>query len=141
MSMEKIFGVAGSALAAQLVRMNTTASNLANSSNTADSEEAAYKAKRVVFRTLLDDETIGDQTRYAGSIHIQNITDDPTPPPKSYDPGNPSADVDGYVYQSNVNEVSEMVEMTAAARSYQNNIEVINTAKQMMMRTLEVMKA
>ena len=81
MSMEKIFGVAGSALAAQLVRMNTTASNLANSSNTADSEEAAYKAKRVVFRTLLDDETIGDQTRYAGSIHIQNITNDPTPPP------------------------------------------------------------
>ena len=121
--------------------MNTTASNLANSSNTADSEEAAYKAKRVVFRTLLNNETIGDQTRYAGSIHIQNITDDPTPPPKSYDPGNPSADADGYVYQSNVNEVSEMVEMTAAARSYQNNIEVINTAKQMMMRTLEVMKA
>ena len=60
MSMEKIFGVAGSALAAQLVRMNTTASNLANSSNTAASEDAAYKAKRVVFRTLLDDETIGD---------------------------------------------------------------------------------
>ena len=69
--MEKIFGVAGSALAAQLVRMNTTASNLANSSNTADTEEAAYKAKRVVFRTLLNDETIGDQTRFAGSIHIQ----------------------------------------------------------------------
>ena len=58
--------------------MNTTASNLANSSNTADTEEAAYKAKRVVFRTLLNDETIGDQTRFAGSIHIQNITDDPT---------------------------------------------------------------
>ena len=121
--------------------MNTTASNLANSSNTAPSEEEAYRAKRVVFRTLLSDQTIGDQTRYAGSIHVPNITDDPTPPPKSYDPGNPSADADGYVYQSNVNEVSEMVEMTAAARSYQNNIEVINTAKQMMMRTLGVMKA
>ena len=64
-----------------------------------------------------------------------------TPPPRSYDPGNPSADADGYIYQSNVNEVSEMVEMTAAARSYRNNIEVINTAKQMMMRTLEVMKS
>ena len=141
MSMEKIFSVAGSALAGQLVRMNTTASNLANSSNTSSSEEEAFKAKRVVFRTLVMDETIGDQTRYAGSIHIQNIAEDPTPPPKSYDPGNPSADEDGYVYQSNVNEVSEMVEMTAASRSYQNNIEVINTAKQMMMRTLEVMKA
>jgi flagellar basal-body rod protein FlgC len=140
MSMDKIFGVAGSALAAQLVRMNTTASNLANAGNTAPTEEEAFKAKRVVFRTLINDEEVGDQTRYAGSIEVVNVFDDPMPPPKSYDPGNPSADADGYVYQSNVNEVSEMVEMTAAARSYRNNIEVINTAKQMMMRTLEVMK-
>jgi flagellar basal-body rod protein FlgC len=139
--MERIFSVAGSALAGQLVRMNTTASNLANSSNTSSSQEEAFRAKRVVFRTLVMDESVGDQTRYAGSIHVQNITEDPTPPPKTYDPGNPSADDDGYVYQSNVNEVSEMVEMTAASRSYQNNIEVINTAKQMMMRTLEVIKA
>ena len=94
----------------------------------------------MVFRTLLNDIEVGDQTRYAGSIEVVNVFDDPQPPPKSYDPGNPSADADGYVYQSNVNEVSEMVEMTAAARSYRNNIEVINTAKQMMMRTLEVMK-
>ena len=140
MSMDKIFGVAGSALAAQLVRMNTTASNLANAGNTAPTEEEAFKAKRVVFRTLINDEEVGDQTRYAGSIEVVNVFDDPMPPPKSYDPGNPSADADGYVYQSNVNEVSEMVEMTAAAGSYRNNIEVINTAKQMMMRTLEVMK-
>jgi flagellar basal-body rod protein FlgC len=121
--------------------MNTTASNLANASNTATSAEEAFRAKRVTFRTLLSDEQIGNQTRYAGSIHIANIVDDPTPSPRSYDPGNPSADGDGYVYQSNVNEVAEMVEMTAAARSYRNNIEVINTAKQMIMRTLEVMKA
>lgn len=141
MSMDKIFSVAGSALAGQLVRMNTTASNLANASNTASTQEDAFKAKRVVFRTLLMDESVGDQTRYAGSIHIRNIVEDPTPPPKTYDPGNPSADGDGYVYQSNVNEVAEMVEMTAASRSYQNNIEVVNTAKQMMVRTLEVLKA
>ena len=141
MSMDKVFAIAGSALAAQLVRMNTTASNLANASNTAATAEGAYKAKRAVFRTLLEDQTVGDQTRYAGSLQVANISDDPTPPPRSYDPGNPSADADGYIYQSNVNEVSEMVEMTAAARSYRNNIEVINTAKQMMMRTLEVMKS
>ena len=121
--------------------MNTTASNLANAANTAATEDAAFKAKRVVFRTLISDMQVGDQTRYAGSIEVANITDDPTPSPRSYDPGNPSADGDGYVYQSNVNEVAEMVEMTAAARSYRNNIEVINTAKQMMMRTLEVMKS
>ena len=141
MSMDRVFGIAGSALAAQLVRMNTTASNLANASNTSETEQGAYKAKRVVFRTLLQDQTVGEQTRYAGSIQIGNVTDDPTPSPRSYDPGNPSADADGYVYQSNVNEVSEMVEMTAAARSYRHNIEVVNTAKQMMMRTLEVMKS
>ena len=82
----------------------------------------------------MQDQEVGEQTRYAGSIQIGNVSDDPTPSPRSYDPGNPSANADGYVYQSNVNEVSEMVEMTAAARSYQNNIEVINTAKQMMMR-------
>ena len=141
MSMDKVFGIAGSALAAQLVRMNTTASNLANASNTADTPEGAYRAKRVVFRTLLQDQAVGEQTRYAGSIHVGNVVDDPTPSPRSYDPGNPSADADGYVLQSNVNEVAEMVEMTAAARSYRNNIEVVNTAKQMMMRTLEVMKS
>ena len=140
-SMDSIFGIAGSALAAQLVRLNTTASNLANSSNSATSEDEAYRAKRVVFRTLINDEMVGNSKRFAGSINVQNITQDPTPPPKSYDPGNPSADADGYVYQSNVNEVSEMVEMTAAARAYRNNIEVINTAKQMIMRTLEVMKS
>ena len=121
MSMDKVFGIAGSALAAQLVRMNTTASNLANASNTAATAEGAYKAKRAVFRTLLEDQTDGDQTRYAGSLQVANISDDPTPPPRSYDPGNPSADADGYIYR--------------------NNIEVINTAKQMMMRTLEVMKS
>ena len=75
MSMDKIFGVAGSALAAQLVRMNTTASNLANAGNTAPTEEEAFKAKRVVFRTLINDEEVGDQTRYAGSIEVVNVFD------------------------------------------------------------------
>jgi flagellar basal-body rod protein FlgC len=70
MAMDKVFGIAGSALAAQLVRMNTTASNLANAANTSDTEDGAYKAKRVVFRTLLADQTVGEQTRYAGSIHM-----------------------------------------------------------------------
>ncbi len=140
-SMDSIFGIAGSALAAQLVRMNTTASNLANAGNSAPNAEEAFKGQRVVFRTLLNDEVMGDTQRYAGSIQVDGIVDDPAPPPKVYDPGNPSANSDGYVYTSNVNEVSEMVELTAAARAYRNNIEVINTAKQMMMRTLEVMKA
>ena len=141
MSMDRVFGIAGSALAAQLVRMNTTASNLANASNTAETEQGAYKAKRVVFRTLVagSDGRRADPLR--GVDSSWKCTDDPTPSSRPYDPGNPSADADGYIYQSNVNEVAEMVEMTAAARSYRNNIEVVNTAKQMMMRTLEVMKS
>ena len=85
MSMDRVFGIAGSALAAQLVRMNTTASEPRQLSNTADTEEGAYKAKRVVFRTLLQDQEVGEQIRYAGSIQIGNVTDDPTLP-RSYDP-------------------------------------------------------
>jgi len=74
-------------------------------------------------------------------VKVTSITDDPSPVKKMHDPGNPSADKDGYVYLSNVNEMTEMVEMMAANRSYQNNVEVINTARQLMMRTLDIIKS
>jgi flagellar basal-body rod protein FlgC len=110
MSLNNIFGIAGTALNAQMVRMNSTASNMANAGTIASSAEDAYKAKR-------------------------------TPNVKMHDPGNPKADKDGFVYMSNVNEVTEMVEMMGAARSYQNNVEVVNTARELMMRTLDITKA
>ena len=141
MSMEQMFSVAGSALSAQLTRLNATASNIANASNVASSEEEAYRGKRVVFRTLVEDEIVGTETKFAGSVTVESLGDDPSLPMRMYAPENPSGNADGYVFKSNVDEMQEMIELTAASRAYQSNIEVLSTAKQMMMRTLEVMKA
>lgn len=141
MSMEQMFSVAGSALSAQLTRLNATASNIANASNVASSVEEAYRGKRVVFRTLVENEIVGTETKFAGSVTVEGLVDDPSLPMRMYDPENPIANADGYVFKSNVDEMEEMIELTAASRAYQSNIEVLSTAKQMMMRTLEVMKA
>lgn len=141
MSMEQMFSVAGSALSAQLTRLNATASNIANASNVASSSEEAYRGKRVVFRTLVENEMVGTETKFAGSVTVEGLVDDPSLPIRMYAPENPIANEDGYVFKSNVDEMEEMIELTAASRSYQSNIEVLSTAKQMMMRTLEVMKA
>ncbi len=141
MSMEQMFSVAGSALSAQLTRLNATASNIANASNVASSVEEAYRGKRVVFRTLVENEMVGTETKFAGSVTVEGLVDDPSLPMRMYDPENPIANADGYVFKSNVDEMEEMIELTAASRAYQSNIEVLSTAKQMMMRTLEVMKA
>lgn len=141
MSMEQMFSVAGSALSAQLTRLNATASNIANASNVASSSEEAYRGKRVVFRTLVENEMVGTEIKFAGSVAVEGLVDDPSLPIRMYAPENPIANEDGYVFKSNVDEMEEMIELTAASRAYQSNIEVLSTAKQMMMRTLEVMKA
>ncbi len=141
-TLDSVFGIAGTAMNAQTVRLNTTASNLANATTVAKSEGEAFRAKRTVFKAVLADQKPAprDQT-YQGGVRIEALIDDPAPIKRMSDPGNPLADKDGYVYQSNVSEVTEMVEMMAAARSYQNNVEVINTARQLMMRTLDITKA
>ena len=135
MSMDKIFGIAGSALNAQMVRLNASASNIANAGSTASSEVEAYKAKRPIFETVLS-----GQQNNLGGVKVVSLVDDQSVHGQIHDPGNPNADENGIVYLSNVNEVGEMVEMMAAARSYQNNVEVINTARQLMLRTLEITK-
>jgi flagellar basal-body rod protein FlgC len=141
MSIEKIFGIAGTALNAQLTRMNATASNLANAGTSAPSEREAFKAQRTVFKALLDDTMTHAGAQYVGGVKVEAVVDDPAPNLKLFDPGNPLADAEGYVFKSNVNEVLEMVEMMAAARSYQNNVEVVNTAKDLMMRTLDLLRS
>ena len=141
MSISNIFGIAGTALNAQLVRMNATASNLANAGTAATTEASAFKAKRTVFRALLDPALTNAGAAYTGGVKVESIIDDPTPGERLFDPGNPLADDQGYVFRSNVNEMAEMVDMLAAARSYQNNVEVVNTAKELMMRTLNVMQS
>jgi len=141
MAIDNIFGIGGTALNAQLIRMNTTASNLANAGTTASSEQEAFRGKRTVFKALMDQEMTHAGAQYVGGVKVDKIVDDQKPIPKVYDPNNPMSDKDGFVYQSNVNEVTEMVDMMAASRSYQNNVEVVNTARELMMRTLEVIKA
>jgi len=141
MSLDNIFGIAGSALNAQTTRMNATASNLANAGSVSGSEKEAFRGKRTVFKTILEGQRGAQPTPNKGGVRIDTLMDDPAPISRMSDPGNPAADKDGYVYLSNVNEMTEMVEMMAAARSYQNNVEVINTARQLTMRTLDIIKS
>ncbi len=140
-SFDNIIGVAGSAINAQLTRLNATASNMANAGTVAGSDTEAFRAKRVVFKTLMDEQFTQSGSTYVGGVRVDGVVNDPAPPRMVFQPGNPQANKDGYVYQSNVSEVTEMVEMMAAARSYQNNVEVINTARQLLSRTLEITKA
>jgi flagellar basal-body rod protein FlgC len=140
-TIDSVFGIAGTALNAQMIRMNTTASNLANATTVASSEKDAFRAKRPVFKALVQDEMTNAAFAQLGGVKVDHIVDDPTPIRSLYEPSNPSADKDGMVYLSNVNEMQEMVEMMAASRSYQNNVEVVNTAKQLMSRTLDLTKS
>ena len=140
MSISNIFGIAGTALNAQMVRMNTTASNMANASTIASSPEDAYKAKRPVFEALLAAAQTNAGAEHVGGVKVSGMADDTTPHRRIHDPGNPKADEEGFIYLSNVEEVTEMVDMMSSARSYQNNVEVINTARELMMRTLDLTK-
>ena len=139
MSISNIFGIAGTALNAQMIRMNTTASNMANASTIASPEEA-YKAKRPVFEALLTEAQTNQGAEHVGGVKVSGMADDTTPHRRIYDPGNPKSDDEGFIYLSNVEEVTEMVDMMSSARSYQNNVEVINTARELMMRTLDLTK-
>lgn len=132
MSMFSIFGVSGSAISSQAQRLNVVASNLANADAVAGPDGKPYKARQVVFQTVPmgDDGTAG--------VKVQNITESEVPGKRVYDPKHPSADGQGYVTHSNVNPVEEMVNMISASRAYQNNVEVMNTAKSLMLKTLQM---
>ena len=132
MSMLNIFNVSGSAISAQSQRLNTVASNLANADAVAGPDGQAYKARQVVFQTQL----MGEMG--AAGVRVSNVTEDQTPGRRVHDPKNPQADADGYVTYSNVNAVEEMVNMISASRSYQNNVEVMNTAKTLLQKTLQM---
>ena len=132
MSMLKIFDVSGSAVSAQSQRLNVVASNLANVDTVAGPDGQAYKARQVTFQTQL----MGASG--AAGVTVSNISEDQTPGRRVHDPKHPAADADGYVTYSNVNPVEEMVNMISASRSYQNNVEVMNTAKSLLMKTLQM---
>jgi flagellar basal-body rod protein FlgC len=135
MSMFQIFHVAGSAVSAQSQRLNVVASNLANADTVAGPDGQAYKARQVVFQTQLMG--AGNDSGSAG-VRVTSVTEDQTPGRRIHDPKHPQADADGYVTYSNVNPVEEMVNMISASRSYQNNIEVMSTAKNLLLKTLQL---
>ena len=136
MSMLRIFDVAGSAVSAQSQRLNIVASNLANVDTVAGPDGQPYKARQVVFQTAL----MGDTAQRDGSagVRVSNITESQEAGRRVLDPKNPKADADGYVTYSNVNPVEEMVNMISASRSYQNNVEVMNTARSLLLKTLQI---
>jgi flagellar basal-body rod protein FlgC len=136
MSMMNIFNVSGSAASAQSQRLNVVASNLANADTVAGPDGQAYKARQVTFQAQLMGANPNDPT--SAGVTVSSITEDQTPGRKVHDPSHPSADADGYVTYSNVNAVEEMVNMISASRSYQNNIEVMNTAKSLLLKTLQL---
>jgi flagellar basal-body rod protein FlgC len=141
MALDRIFDIAGSGLSAQLIRMNSTASNIANSNVVAGSEAEAFRGKRPVFQSILNQMVSAQGQSAGGGVRVADIVDDPRPLKEMYNPGHPMANADGYIWGSNVNEVEEMIEMLDASRGYQNNVEVIKTAKDLMLRTLDITKA
>ena len=131
-----IFDVAGSAMAAQSQRMNVTASNLANADSVVSPDGQAYRAKQVVFGMA---PTPGQSD--VGGVQVAGISEDPSPPRMVHNPTHPMANAQGYVVMPNVNPVEEMVNMISASRSYQSSLEVINTAKELLLRTLSLGQA
>ena len=127
-----IFQVAGRAMSAQLVRMNTTASNLANAGNSAGTAEAAYKTMKPVFRTSFD------AASGMATVDVERVVTAGEAPVKRYDPANPMADADGNVFDAAVDETRELVDMMETARGYQNNVEVMQTAKSLIIDTLKL---
>jgi flagellar basal-body rod protein FlgC len=127
-----IFQVAGRAMSAQLVRMNTTASNLANVGGQASTPDAVYKAMKPVFRTHFD------AASGMATVDVERVVTASETPNRIYDPSNPNADKDGNVYQSAVDETRELVDMMETTRNYQNNVEVMQTAKSLIVDTLKL---
>ncbi|GAB1390109.1 MAG: flagellar basal-body rod protein FlgC [Rubrivivax sp.] len=136
MSMFRIFDVAGSAVSAQSQRLNVVASNLANADTVAGPDGQAYKARQVVFQTVLMGER--EQPEGAAGVRVSTIRENDSPGRRVHDPKHPSADADGYVTYSNVNPIEEMVNMISASRSYQNGVEVMNTARSLLQKTLQM---
>jgi flagellar basal-body rod protein FlgC len=135
MSLFKVFDVAGSAMNAQSVRMNVTASNLANAGSVSGDPDKVYRARQPVFSTF--GESLANQTGVSG-VRLDGVVESSAPLQKIYQPDNPEADADGNVFASNVNTVEEMVNMISASRSYKNNIEMINTTKDLLLQTLSL---
>ena len=134
---KNIFDIAARGMSSQTVRLNTVASNLANSRTVASSDAEAYKAIKAVFKTVYADDV---QRTGVSSVDVDEIVEVDRPAEKSFQPGHPKADKDGFIYTAAVNVEEEMVEMLEASRQYENNVEMVSTLRGLMMRTINMGK-
>jgi flagellar basal-body rod protein FlgC len=135
MSLFNVIDVAGSAMNAQSVRLNVTASNLANAGSVSGDPDKVYRARQPIFSAF--QQTLADQDGVSG-VRMTGIVESSAPLNVRYQPDHPEADENGNVYVSNVNTIEEMVNMISASRSYKNNVEIINTTKDLLMQTLSL---
>ena len=131
MSLFNVFDISSSAIAAQSQRLNTVASNIANADSVAGPDGQTYRAKQVVFQA-----TAAESGEGPAKVQVAAVVEDTAAPRKVFDPKHPMADSEGYISMPNVNIVEEMVNMMSASRSYQSNIEVMNTAKNLLLKVL-----
>ena len=134
---KNIFDISGRAMSAQLLRLNTVASNLANANNVSGSADDAYRAIKPVFETKYAESFEKSGVATVDAVHVKAINRQPE---KVFMPEHPKADDDGFIYNAAVNVEEEMVEMLEASRQYQNNVEVISTLRALMMRTIQMGK-
>ena len=134
MSLFSVFDIAGSALGAQTLRLNVTASNMANANSASSSIETTYRARHPIFSTVMDNFDFTDSP--ARGVRVDGVIESTAALRREYKPGHPLADVDGYIFLPNVNVIEEMANMISASRSYQTNVEVMDASKQMLQRTL-----
>ncbi len=137
MSIKNVYDVAARAMSAQIVRMNAIASNLANANNVSGSKEDVYKPLRPVFKTIYSDQLKQTGLSTVDAIRVESLDREPI---KTYQPNHPAADEEGYIYKAAVDMDEEMVEMLETQRQYTNNIEVLNTIRNLTMRTLNIGK-
>jgi len=138
MSSFKIFDIAGSGMNAQSLRLNLVASNISNANSVSSSLNQVYKSRQPVFAAEL--KNLMDQQNGSSKVNVLGVVESDAPAVMEYAPNHPMADKDGYIYKPNVNTVEEMANMMSASRSYQDNVEVMNTAKQMILQTLRMGK-
>jgi len=145
MSLSSVFNIAGTGMSAQTTRLNTVASNIANAETVSSSIDQTYRARHPVFATVMAEQAGGtsgssslfeDQGEAGKGVQVSGIVEDQSNLEPRYEPNNPAANKDGYVYYPNVNVVEEMADMISASRSFQTNAEIMNTAKTMMQKVL-----
>jgi len=139
MSLFTVFNTAGSALNAETIRLNTTASNLANAESVNGDPSKIYRARHPVFQTMMDTSGSSFDGQDAGvGVRVLGVVESTTPPMMRYQPDNPVANQDGYVYTSNVNSIEEMTNMISANRTFATNVEAINTARDLLLKTISM---